>query len=110
MNKAFKTTSKVLANTFTILFGVITVGSSIALDNASAINGAFNIPVQKVVIDEDAEIKSYYDSDYFDVEEDCIEHFPQKFILNRIPGGRIELVLTKCVLQNKSLIRHRELT
>lgn len=48
--------------------------------------------------------------DYFDVEEDCIEHFPQKFILNRIPGGRIELVLTKCVLQNKSLIRHRELT
>ena len=69
MNKAFKTTSKVLANTFTILFGVITVGSSIALDNASAINGAFNIPVQKVVIDENAEIKSYYDSDYFDVED-----------------------------------------
>ena len=69
MNKVFKTTSKVLANTFTILFGVITVGSSIALDNASAINGAFNIPVQKVVIDENAEIKSYYDSDYFDVED-----------------------------------------
>lgn len=47
MNKKFKTTTKVFANTFTILFGVVTLGAQIAMDNASAINGAFNISSSK---------------------------------------------------------------
>ena len=69
MNKKFKTTTKVFANTFTILFGVVTLGAQIAMDNASAINGAFNIPLQKVEFDPNAEIKCFYDTDYMGISD-----------------------------------------
>lgn len=69
MNKKFKSTTKVVANIFTILFGVVTVGAQIANDNASAINSAFNIPQQKTEFDPNAEIKCFYDTDYMDIQE-----------------------------------------
>lgn len=62
MKKTFKTISKICANLFTVLFGVILVGGNIATspDAAGQINAIFNVETQvKVSSSEDADTLYY---------------------------------------------------
>lgn len=59
--------SKITCNVFAVLFSVVTVGSSIAIANASAINSFLHVTTQRVEQDPNAEPELFYDSEYSDV-------------------------------------------
>ena len=62
---------KICAVVFTFLFGVITVGGSIMLENSAAVNDAFGIQTTRVEKNEDPNIDTtYYKSENSSVAEE----------------------------------------
>lgn len=66
MKKTFKTISKICANVFTVLFGVILVGGNIAMspDAAGQINAIFNVKTQEKVSSSEDGDTLYYKSKF----------------------------------------------